>query len=177
MQIDISKMTNIKYVTLFGGAMNITDSPEYVDTIAIGKLLGEKGYVVKSGGYGGMMEAVSKGASEAGATVLGYTCGTFRSTQGNQYLTHNTVAKDIYDRLRYLISDSELLIFQKGGVGTFAELFLALDEIRKRKDKPKVILIGLFWIPIMESVSVNMTEKEKSMYIITENYETFKELI
>jgi len=70
----------VKNATLFGGAMNITDSPEYIDTIAIGKLLAEKGYTVLNGGYGGMMEAVSKGASEAGATVIGYTCGTFRST-------------------------------------------------------------------------------------------------
>jgi len=167
----------VKNATLFGGAMNITDSPEYIDTIAIGKLLAEKGYTVLNGGYGGMMEAVSKGASEAGATVIGYTCGTFRSTEGNKYLTQNLVAVDIFDRLRYLIIKSELLIVQKGGLGTLAELFLTLDIIRKQKNKPKVILVGAFWRNIMDAVSITMSEKEKSMYIITDNYETFKELI
>jgi len=87
------------------------------------------------------------------------------------------VAVDIFDRLRYLIIGSELLIIQKGGLGTLAELFLTLDIIRKEKNKPKVILVGSFWRNIMDAVSVTMSDKEKSLYTITDNYETFKELI
>jgi hypothetical protein len=53
----MKKNNRKQFATLFGGAMNITDSPEYLQTIEIGKLLAEHNYIVKNGGYGGMMES------------------------------------------------------------------------------------------------------------------------
>jgi len=60
------KQAETKYATLFGGAMNITDSLEYKETVMIGELLVEKGYTVKNGGYRGMMEADTNGRGDDG---------------------------------------------------------------------------------------------------------------
>jgi uncharacterized protein (TIGR00725 family) len=129
--------------TFFGGAMNITDSPEYIQSINIGAYLATRGFVVKNGGYRGMMEAVSMGASEIdGSNIIGYTVKTFPSTKGNKYLTETVITDDIYDRLKNLIEGSDIYIFQVGGIGTLSELFLTLDVNRKEKIKPPIILFG-----------------------------------
>ena len=167
-----------KEVTFFGGAMNITDTPEYLDSIKIGEILAEKGYLVKNGGYRGLMEAVSKGVSEKGGHVIGYTCKTFPSIIGNHYLTLNVPENDIYDRLRSLITDSSLFIIQKGGIGTLAELFLTLDILRKEKYRqPKVILFGEFWLNIMESVKPMMNTNEQKLFVVVKNIEEFKKIV
>ena len=166
-----------KIATLFGGARNDRESKEYLDTIEIGKMLAEKGYTVRSGGYGGMMEAVSKGATEVGGHAIGFTCESFRSTKGNKYLTETIPSKDIYDRLRRLIMDSDVFIAQIGGIGTIAEVFLVLDIIRKLENPPKVVLVGLFWHNLMGSVQHLMTDKEKALFVVTDNYLTIENLI
>jgi len=166
-----------KYATLFGGAMNITDTPEYKDTVKIGALLAEKGYIVKNGGYGGMMEAVSKGATEAGGKVIGFTCATFGDQPGNKYLSTEIQRHDIYDRLRSLISGSELFIVQRGGVGTLSELFLVLDVIRKMDTKPKVILVGMFWLNVITAVEPMMRPKEAKSITVVADYEALVPII
>lgn len=169
------------FATLFGGAMNITGSPEYIETVEIGKLLAENNYTVKNGGYGGMMEAVSKGAVEAGGTAIGYTCASFGDHLGNQYLTSEIQRIDIYDRLRSLISGSQLFIAQKGGLGTLAEIFLTLDVIRKmpKNERPIVILYGKFWFDVMSPV-LNIPlihDRERSLFLIIDTLADLETII
>ena len=76
----------MKHAAFFGGGMKDTESIEYKETILIGNLLADKGYLVKNGGYYGLMEAVSKGVSENNGIVHGFTYKTFKSTKGNKYL-------------------------------------------------------------------------------------------
>ena len=134
-----------KMATFFGAARTDEASKEYSDSVYIGNILAECGYKVYNGGYGGLMKAVSLGASAVGAEVEGFTCPTFGFTKGNPYLTKYTVAPDIYHRLRMLISSSDVFIVQVGGIGTLAELCLTLDECRRRKKKPLICLIGNHW--------------------------------
>lgn len=163
-------------VTFFGGAMDIKDSKEYLETIEIARILGRKGYTIKSGGYRGIMEAASLGGYETGTNVIGYTCATFPSTIGNEYLNETVVSKDIYDRLRYLIEDSDLYVVQRGGPGTLSELFLTLDVVRKRKKRPKILLIGKFWNQILENISDLIGKKDLSLLTIIEDINDIEQL-
>lgn len=157
----------------FGGAKSDRTTNEYLDTIKIGKILFEKGYKVKCGGYYGLMESISIGNQ----TTLGITCRTIGSDEGNKYLNTTIVADDIYDRLRLLIEEADLYIIQKGGLGTLAELFLTLDMLRKKKNKVKVILIGNFWRDIFNSVGVLMSDKEKDLVIIIDDISELENII
>jgi len=60
-------------ITVFGGSRCSTDSAEYRDAVKLGRLLAGQGFTVVCGGYGGVMEAVSRGARAAGGEVLGIT--------------------------------------------------------------------------------------------------------
>lgn len=168
----------MKIATFFGGAVNNTTTQEYSDSIRIGEILAEKGYLVKNGGYRGLMEAVSKGAASKNGFVIGYTCKSFGSTKGNAYLSTNVRCDDIFDRLRKLFRDTKVFVVQKGGIGTLTELFLCLDLIRKEKiNAPKIILIGAFWKDILNALSALVPQNEIDLLQICTNIEDLNELI
>lgn len=167
-------MNDKRYATFFGGAMDIKDSQEYIDSIKIGELLASNGFMVKNGGYRGLMEAVSNGASKYGEAI-GITCSLFPSTTGNNFLTQTIVANDLFDRLRLLINDSEIFIAQAGGVGTLAELALTLDLIRKLKNKPTVYIIGDTWKRIFNEIKAIMPKKDYKAITFCENYRIFED--
>jgi len=160
--------------TFFGGAINDTTTNEYKDSILIGTFLAENNYRVFNGGYRGLMEAVSKGAVEAGGKAYGFTCSSFGNRAGNEYLTYERCLPTIYDRLEHLIEDIRVFIVQKGGIGTLSELFLTWDVYRKKKDKPKIFLIGEHWNAIISSIEVISSLKEREMLILCKDFEDFK---
>ena len=115
----------MKIATTFGASQADRDSKEYKEGVALGRLLAQKGYMVKCGGYGGLMEAVSRGVWEAGGKCIGVTLERFESLRPqNPYLSEKIVAKDLFERLRLLCEGSELFVAQKGSVGTLNEIFM-----------------------------------------------------
>jgi len=115
----------LKIATTFGASKASKESPEYKEGIALGRVLASKGYKVKCGGYGGLMEAVSQGVREAGGECIGITLEHFESLRPpNPYLTQKIVAKDLFERLKLLIEGSELFVAQKGSIGTLNEIFM-----------------------------------------------------
>lgn len=169
---------NNKKATFFGGAIGDTETKEYQETILIGELLAQHNFIVKNGGYRGLMEAISKGVKNKNGNAIGYTCKSFNTIIGNDYLSESIVCNDIYERLKSLITDSDLFIVQKGGIGTLSELFLCLDIIRKidKKERPRVILIGDFWKIIFKELNDTIIpQKDRGLYKILRDYKQFRE--
>jgi predicted Rossmann-fold nucleotide-binding protein len=123
------------------------------------------------------MEAVSKGVNEVHGYSIGYTCKTFPSIKGNEFLSETIVTEDIYERLRLLISGSELFIIQKGGIGTLSELSLLLDIIRKPKaSNPLIYLIGDTWKDIITFIEEQkFLNKDKAFYTVCKDYQELEE--
>jgi uncharacterized protein (TIGR00725 family) len=153
----------LKYATLFGGSGNNRASKEYIETVEIGNFLAGNHYIIKNGGYGGMMEAVSKGASQNGGQVLGVTCKEVGSEKGNAYLTETIVTEKLYQRLEILIENTCLFIVQRGGIGTLSEVFLTLDIIRKMKpeQRPKIYFIGNVWENVLDQLKIDLLPKHE----------------
>jgi uncharacterized protein (TIGR00725 family) len=57
-------------VTVFGSSRPRDGDADYEEARLLGRALAESGYSVCSGGYGGVMEAVSRGAKERGGENL-----------------------------------------------------------------------------------------------------------
>jgi uncharacterized protein (TIGR00725 family) len=60
-------------ITVFGTARSKEGDADYEEARLLGRLLAEAGHTVCTGGYAGAMEAVSRGAHEAGGHVVGVT--------------------------------------------------------------------------------------------------------
>lgn len=158
--------------TCFGSSKVKQDSDYYNEGVAIGDFLASKGYMIKNGGFDGLMEAVAKGASAVqGAKIIGVTNKEFvdkKPFQSNQYLTSVNQQNDIYDRLRELIFESDIFIVQYGGIGTLSELTLVwtLLYMNALPKRPKIFLIGNFWRNIIESIKILPVSNSDFDYLI-----------
>ena len=83
---------------------------------ALGSRLARRGFVVCSGGYGGVMEAVSRGAKEAGGRTLGVTAEFFAS-RANQWVDEEIRVKTWQDRLFELVERGHGYVVCPGGTG------------------------------------------------------------
>ncbi len=91
----------------------------------VGRLIAERGGIVICGGGGGVMEAVSRGASETGGTVIGILPG-FSADEANPYVTVPIITGMSHARNAINVWTSEVVIAVGGAYGTLSEIALAL---------------------------------------------------
>ena len=136
-------------ITVFGGSAPKPDSPAYNEAHTLGKLLAERGHSVMTGGYIGTMEAVSRGASEAGGHVIGVTCEeieSWRDVRPNQWVAEEWRYPTLKERLNALIEKCDAAFALSGGPGTLTEISLMWNQlIIKALPPTPLILIGNGW--------------------------------
>lgn len=139
-------------VTVFGSSRPREGDAEYDEAHELGGALASNGFVVCSGGYGGVMAAVSRGAKEAGGKTYGVTA-EFFSAKANPWIDEEVRVATWQDRLFELIRRAQGFVACKGGTGTLAELAVVWEMLNKSvmTGKPFAVL-GDFWLPILERV-------------------------
>ena len=160
-------VTNSKRITVFGGSRCGADSPEYQEALRLGRLLVEAGFEVCSGGYAGIMEAISRGAHEAGGYVIGVTMEQFKSAP-NQYLKKIEPSADFYARLQMLIRDSVGYIALRGGMGTITEISLVWNKlVMNVLPQRPLILLGQCWPAAIDCLSQHLVISDDDMRHLT----------
>ena len=96
----------------------------YEQAREVGRLVAERGGVVICGGLGGVMEAVSRGASEAGGTSIGILPDEDRS-RANDYLSFSVAAGTGQARNLAVVCSGDVVVAVGGGYGTLSEIGLA----------------------------------------------------
>lgn len=141
-----------KTITVFGSSRPREGDSHYAMAQSLGAALAAQGFTVCSGGYGGVMEAVSRGAKEAGGRTLAVTAEFFRA-RANRWVDEEVRVATWQERLFELVRIGCGYIACPGGTGTLVELAVVWEMINKRvmRDKPFVAL-GDFWQPIIERV-------------------------
>jgi uncharacterized protein (TIGR00725 family) len=164
-------------VTVFGSARLPYDSAGYADGLRLGRMLAERGDVVVSGGYAGIMEAVSRGAREAGGQVVGVTVAPWIGRIApNRFLSEEVSARTLFERLEALV-ESEALIALPGGAGTLGEVALAwnLRQMDLMPRKP-VVLVGRDWKAILDACARHLVIDEADLALLT-TVETIEEAL
>jgi uncharacterized protein (TIGR00725 family) len=141
-----------KIISVFGSSRPIEKDAEYVEAHSLGVELAKHGFAVCSGGYGGVMEAVSRGAKKAGGKTYGVTAEFFRS-EANQWIDVEVRKKTWEERLLTLIELGDGFVACKGGTGTLVELAVVWEMLNKSVMPPKPFAVcGDFWQPILDRV-------------------------
>lgn len=142
----------IQVVTVFGSSRPKPGDAPYASARALGAALARKGWAVCSGGYAGVMEAVSRGAKEAGGRTLGVTAKSFAS-RANDWIDEEIRVDTWQERLFELIARGHGYVACPGGTGTLVELAVVWEMLNKGviRKKPMIVL-GKFWLPVIECV-------------------------
>jgi uncharacterized protein (TIGR00725 family) len=140
-------------VTVFGSSRPREGDADYEEARVLGRALAKHGFLVCSGGYGGVMEAVSRGAKEAGGKTTGVTADFFKAAKLNAWIDVEVRMKTWDDRLFELIRRADGFVACKGGTGTLVELAVVWEMLNKSvmTAKPFAVL-GDFWQPVLDRV-------------------------
>jgi uncharacterized protein (TIGR00725 family) len=141
-----------RIVTVFGSSRPRLGEAQYSVAQELGGELARQKFIVCSGGYAGTMEAVSRGAKEAGGRTIGITADFFKA-RPNQFIDEEIRKKTWQDRLFALIARGDAFIALPGGTGTLVELAVVWEMLNKHvvSGKPLVVL-GEFWHPIIDRI-------------------------
>lgn len=155
-------------VSIFGSSQLVEGDDEYEQTRRLAALLTRDGWRVVSGGYAGVMEAASRGASEAGGHPVGVTvAGWSPRIRANPWVAEEIAAVDLFDRLRHLLG-SEALVAVAGGVGTLAELALGWN-LQQAADAPprRLIAMGRRWEAMMPVFREHLIDRTADRRIVS----------
>lgn len=114
-------------VSVIGGS-SVTDD-EYETAMEVGRLLGTHGHEVVCGGLSGVMEAVCRGAQEAGGHTIGILPGA-DPNEANPYVETAIATGMGNARNALVVLNGDATIAIDGSTGTLSELGLALDYDR-----------------------------------------------
>jgi len=134
-------------VTMFGSARVRTDSPYYMLTEQIARLLSDSGFSVISGGGPGIMEAANKGAFFGKSPSVGLNIQLPHEQKNNPYQDISQTFRHFFARKYMFVRFASAYVVMPGGFGTLDELMEALTLIQTGKGrKIPLILVGTaFW--------------------------------
>jgi hypothetical protein len=143
---------DVPIISVFGSSRPREGEPDYEQARALGQALAERGFAICTGGYGGVMEAASRGAKEAGGRTLAITATFFRS-KANAWVDETRSMGSWQERLFELVRTGHGYVACKGGTGTLVELAVVWEMLNKHVIPPKpFVALGDFWSPILDRV-------------------------
>jgi uncharacterized protein (TIGR00730 family) len=134
-------------VAVFGGGTLVEADADYALALELGRSLAQAGADVMTGGYGGVMEAASRGCHEAGGHVVGVTVALFDGRrEANPWVKEHVHATDLFERLRHLVGRADGFVAVPGSVGTLAEVQLTWTLLcMSARPRAPLVLLGNKW--------------------------------
>lgn len=175
-----------KSVTVFGSARLPKNDHWYLEAVRLGRLLGENGYAVITGGGPGIMEAANKGSHEVGGISAGLNIQLPMEQRINPYVNASKAFHYFFTRKVMLAASAQAYVYFPGGFGTLDELFEILTLIQTKKtDEIPVILVGKsFWNDLDSFIQGSLykeydtiSKEDMSLYKIVDTAEDAFELI
>jgi hypothetical protein len=165
-----------KTITVFGSSKPVKGDEQYQLAYMLGSELAKNNFSVCTGGYGGIMEAVSKGAVENGGKAIGITL-NYASAKGNKYLTENISCNSLFERVSKLLELGDGYVILQGGTGTMLELAALWEFMNKGllKIKPAVCHSNM-WKEIIAIMEKQLTAENRRADLI-KHCETVDEIV
>ncbi|MGH9350151.1 MAG: TIGR00730 family Rossman fold protein [Vicinamibacterales bacterium] len=139
------------YVTVFGSARMNRNAAIHRTAIALGSALSRAGFTVMTGGGPGLMEAVCRGARDAGGRAVGCCISLAVEQARNRHLDRRVTFRYFFVRKVMLCRRARAFVALPGGLGTLDELFEILTLIQtERIARLPVVLLGTeYWSPLL----------------------------
>ena len=155
-----------KVITIFGSSKPTIKDDQYETAYKISKKLAVSGFDICSGGFNGIMEAVSKGAVEGGGQAIGVTVNLW-GRNANRFVTKEIKCNTLFERINKLIEMGDGYLILQGGTGTLLELAAVWEFINKGllKSKP-VVCHSSLWKSIVKEMKKQMELEGRSTDLV-----------
>jgi len=154
--------TDRPVIAVFGASQAQPGDPDYLAGIDCGRRLASAGFTVATGGYGGIMEAVCRGAAEAGGSTIGVTAPTVfpKRAGANRWVQNEVATADLVERIGVLTSMAAGYIAMPGSLGTLTELVMAWNlalvaPFSERSFGP-IVTIGNTWRQVIGELTARL---------------------
>lgn len=173
-------------VSIFGSARVLPTTSIYQDAVKLSTSLANKGYVIVTGGGGGIMEAANKGAFETGNPSIGFNIQLPTEQVLNEYTTEHYSFEHFFGRKVALTLNANAYVYFPGGFGTLDELFeiLTLQQTSIIPKVPTILYDSKFWQPIAHVIDQTLGNEyrtihpqDTSLYTITDSIDKVVQLI
>ncbi|MFA5515411.1 MAG: TIGR00730 family Rossman fold protein [Desulfuromonadales bacterium] len=140
-----------KKVTIFGSARTQPDEPIYGKCVEFSRLLADNGYMVITGGGGGIMQAGNEGAGAENSFAVNIRLPFEQETNPVMIASKNVIVyKYFFNRKVAFLKEAQAVALFPGGFGTLDEAMEILTLIQTGKNPPiPLVLIdddsGDYW--------------------------------
>jgi len=176
-----------KTVTFFGSARFQEGYRWYEEARTLGRLLGEAGFGVVTGGGPGIMEAGNRGAVEGNGESIGLNIKLPYEQRINSYVRKGVGFHYFFVRKVMLSYAAQAYVYFPGGFGTLDEMFELVTLIQTKKI-PLVIPVLLmgkeFWGPLIDWIDKEVygkfkaiDEADRKIYTVVDSAEEAFEII
>ena len=150
-------------VTVFGSARTPPGHPDYEAGKRLGTGLARAGFAVITGGGPGLMEAVNRGASEAGGVSVGLGIELPFEQSLNQWVDVGLEFRYFFARKTMFVKYAQAFVIMPGGFGTLDELFEALTLVQTRKvtQFPVILYNTAYWQGLIDWLRGPMLQTER----------------
>ncbi len=172
---------HVRKVTIFGSARTLVDHPEYQMAVNFARCVTNLGFMVMTGGGGGIMQAGNEGAGRENSFGLNIQLPFEQEAnpfiQGDPKLIN---FKYFFTRKLFLLRESDAIALFPGGFGTQDEAFecMTLSQTGKFGPVPLVLIDrpgGDYWQAWSNYIQEHLVKKglispeDPSLYIVTDN--------
>lgn len=151
----------------------------------VGRRWDTHGWVTMTGGGGGIMEAINRGASDVGAPTIGLNITLPSEQKPNRYITPELKINFEFFAIRKLHFHKRAIAFVAfpGGFGTFDELFgvLTLIQTGKVPSVPVILVRQAFWEAAFHGQSLveaqTIDAKDLSLFTYAESDQEVEQIL
>ncbi len=131
-----------KKVTIFGSARTERDDPMFGKCVAFSRLLADKGYMIITGGGGGIMEAGNEGAEAENSFAVNIRL-PFEQMPNYVMLANPRLItyKHFFTRKVAFVKETDAIAVFPGGFGTLDEAMEVFTLIQTGKTSPKPLVL------------------------------------
>ncbi|GAC1567702.1 MAG: hypothetical protein NVS3B14_14560 [Ktedonobacteraceae bacterium] len=152
-------------IGVMGSARLTEDDARGMQAYKLGEMLAAEDYVVVTGGYGGLMAAVSRGAHEKGGSVIGLPMQHWEGITPNQWNAGLRWSADYGTRINHLLR-CDAVIALPGGIGTLSEMAMVWAASQTEGRTLPLVLLGDCWPPFIKSIREHLVVSDVDLNLL-----------
>ncbi|MEH2164630.1 MAG: LOG family protein [Nostoc sp.] len=172
---------HVRKVTIFGSARLAPDRPEYQIALEFARTISQLGFMVMTGGGGGIMQAGNEGAGRENS--FGLNIQLPFEQEANPFIEGDPKLinfKYFFTRKLFLLKESDAIALFPGGFGTQDEAFECMTLTQNGKFGPVPLVLidrpgGDYWRSWSKYIDQQLVEnglvspEDPSLYTVTDN--------